>query len=104
MQIKTGEGKSVTLAVLSIIFALCGFDVRCACYSNYLSERDFKAFSGMFAQLGLIDRIKYSTFNKLCEMELNKDGNLRDIVTDLILVNPNLENKNTVKREANPRP
>jgi hypothetical protein len=33
VQIKTGEGKSVTLAILSIIFALYGFDVRCACYS-----------------------------------------------------------------------
>jgi hypothetical protein len=102
VQIKTGEGKSVTLAVLSIIFALCDFDVRCACYSNYLSERDFKAFSGMFTQLELMDRIKYSTFNKLCEMEMNKDGNLRDIVLNLILENP--DNIIKIKREAHPRP
>jgi hypothetical protein len=33
VQIKTGEGKSIILAVLSIIFALSGFEVRCACYS-----------------------------------------------------------------------
>jgi len=37
VQIKTGEGKSVTLAVLSIVFALYGFEVNCACYSEYLS-------------------------------------------------------------------
>jgi hypothetical protein len=41
VEIKTGEGKSVTLAVLSVIFALYGFEVNCACYSEYLSERDF---------------------------------------------------------------
>ena len=48
VQIKTGEGKSVTLAVLSIVFGLCDFDVRCACYSLYLSNRDYKAFENMF--------------------------------------------------------
>jgi preprotein translocase subunit SecA len=37
VQIKTGEGKSVTLAVVSMIFALNGFEVKCACYSKYLS-------------------------------------------------------------------
>jgi hypothetical protein len=102
VQIKTGEGKSVTLAVLSIIFALCDFDVRCACYSLYLSNRDYKAFEAMFTQLELQDRIKYSTFNEICEMEINKNGELRDIVLNLVLVNP--ENKITIKREAEPRP
>ena len=37
VQIKTGEGKSITLAVVSMIFALNGFEVKCACYSKYLS-------------------------------------------------------------------
>lgn len=37
VQIKTGEGKSVTLAIVSMIFALWGFDISCACYSTYLS-------------------------------------------------------------------
>ena len=102
MQIKTGEGKSVTLAVLSIIFALCDFDVRCACYSVYLSKRDYNAFSGIFSQLELKDRIQYSTFNEICEMEINRNGELRDIVLNLILETP--ETTITVKREASPRP
>jgi hypothetical protein len=102
VQIKTGEGKSVTLAVLSIIFALCDFDVRCACYSVYLSKRDYKAFENMFNQLGLKDFIKYSTFNEICEMEINRNGELRDIVLNLILENP--ENKIQIKRDADPRP
>ena len=48
VQIKTGEGKSVTLAVVSIIFALYGFEVNCACYSKYLSERDYNDFLNLF--------------------------------------------------------
>lgn len=48
VQIKTGEGKSVTLAVVSIIFALYGFEVNCACYSKYLSERDYNDFLKLF--------------------------------------------------------
>ena len=56
----------------------------------------------MFTQLELQDRIKYSTFNEICEMEINKNGELRDIVLNLVLVNP--ENKITIKREAEPRP
>ena len=48
VQIKTGEGKSITLAVLSIVYTLVGYNVRCACYSEYLSLRDFNAFKNMF--------------------------------------------------------
>jgi hypothetical protein len=32
-QIKTGEGKSYTLGILSAIFALWGFNVSCASFS-----------------------------------------------------------------------
>ena len=48
IQIKTGQGKSVILAVVSIIFALNGFEVNCACYSKYLSTRDFDGFAPLF--------------------------------------------------------
>jgi len=57
----------VTLAVVSMVFALHGFDVRCACYSKYLSERDCQAFNSMFNFLGLTESIKYGTFNEICE-------------------------------------
>ncbi len=53
VQIKTGEGKSITLAVVSIIFALNGFEVKCACYSKYLSKRDFESFLPLFQVLDL---------------------------------------------------
>lgn len=38
VQILTGEGKSVILAVTSTVLALLGYKVDCACYSKYLSE------------------------------------------------------------------
>jgi hypothetical protein len=39
-EVGTGEGKSIVLAVLSAYLALVGYNVRCACYSKYLSDRD----------------------------------------------------------------
>lgn len=44
MEILTGEGKSIILAVLAIVLAKVGYDVRCACYSKYLSQRDYDDF------------------------------------------------------------
>ena len=48
VQILTGEGKSITLACVSIIFALYGYDISCACYSDYLSQRDYMDFKDLF--------------------------------------------------------
>ncbi|ETN97163.1 hypothetical protein RFI_40367 [Reticulomyxa filosa] len=67
IQIGTGEGKSVTLAVTCCVLALLGFDVSCASYSGYLSNRDFKSFEQLFNILGVISHIHYGTFNKICE-------------------------------------
>jgi len=44
VEIKTGEGKSITLGVVSIIFAIFGYRVNCVCYSKYLSQRDYSSF------------------------------------------------------------
>jgi hypothetical protein len=71
VQIKTGEGKSITLAITAIIFALFGYDIDCACYSDYLSRRDYQAFEPIFSTLGLVDYIHYGTFNQLCERYIN---------------------------------
>jgi len=38
--VKTGEGKSYVLAGLSVYFALFGYEVHCACYSQMRSKRD----------------------------------------------------------------
>ena len=85
VQIKTGEGKSITLAIISSIFALWGSEVSCACYSEYLSKRDYQAFKQLFEFLEIDERIFYGTFNQICENYINKDGNIRDLVVSMIL-------------------
>jgi len=85
-QINTGEGKSVVLAIVSTIFALMGFSVDCACYSEYLSRRDYLAFSTLFTDFGVYEYIVYGTFTELCERFLNqRAGDIRETVQNLIL-------------------
>eukprot|EP00438_Fugacium_kawagutii_P014001 Skav204076 [mRNA] locus=scaffold3129:45846:49322:+ [translate_table: standard] len=68
MQIRTGEGKSIALGGGAALLGLLGFRVRCVCYSKYLSQRDEKAFSNLFFELGLqnsgSERIVYSTITE----------------------------------------
>eukprot|EP01035_Chromulina_nebulosa_P020866 gene20866-27044_t len=84
-EIKTGEGKSIVLAVLSIVLALLNFDVDIACYSSYLTERDRDSFKDLFAAFGIKDQIKYDTFKNLCENILDSNGNIRNLMVDTIL-------------------
>jgi len=71
--------------VVSMILALHGFEVRCACYSKYLSTRDFESFRTMFEILGLIDDIKYGTFNEIGELHIYRNGDIREIIKGVIL-------------------
>ena len=84
IQIGTGEGKSVILAVTSVLLALLGYNVDCACYSSYLSERDFKDFETVFKAFDVLQFIKYGTFGSLCEDVINLNGNLREVVESII--------------------
>lgn len=84
VEILTGEGKSVTLAMTAILFALMGYDVDCACYSRYLSERDFASFSHLFEIFGVKDKIFYGTFKDLSEQWFNEEHDVRDAVNSLI--------------------
>ncbi len=60
MQIRTGEGKLIILGAASVMFALLGFKVCTVCYSEYLSERDFRLFEDVFDRFGLSKYIIYS--------------------------------------------
>ncbi len=84
IQVGTGEGKSLILAVTSSVLALLGIDVSCASYSSYLSSRDYGAFSSIFDALGISDHIHYGTFDKLCERIINENGDIRGRVLDLV--------------------
>ena len=83
-QVRTGEGKSVILGVLSTTLALLGFEVDSVCYSKHLSERDYDEFKALFEHFKVVEAIQYGTFNELCESMLNKDGNVRTKVQELI--------------------
>ena len=85
IQIGTGEGKSITLAIVSIFFSLFGFEVSCATYSKHLSERDYQSFRPLFDRLDVTQYINYSTFNKLCEKILNENGDIRELVEKNLL-------------------
>ena len=89
VQIGTGEGKSVTLAITSAVLGLFGYDVHCVCYSEYLSVRDHDGFSSLFNAFGLSKHVSYGTFNKMCEDVINEDGDVRGLVEGLIKNNTN---------------
>ena len=70
-EVFTGEGKSIILAVLAIMFALNGRRTSIACYSQYLVERDEQSFAGLMTRFGVREKIKYQTFNSVCEAVIN---------------------------------
>lgn len=84
LEIGTGEGKSVTLALASCILSLYGFDVYCACYSKYLSERDYNDFEDIFKILKVETHVVYGTFQEISEKIINENGEVRKVVGDLI--------------------
>jgi hypothetical protein len=69
----------VTLAGLASVLALLGYDVDCACYSAYLSERDYQEFEGMFRAFKVEGKISYGTFSQLAENVLNSGGSVREL-------------------------
>ena len=103
-QVRTGEGKTAVLGVASCVFALfkvcCVFDclpsyfltlyqifqvrVSCACYSEYLSTRDYSSLEFLFKALDVQAYISYCTLVKLCEDEINKKVNIREKVAAII--------------------
>ena len=85
VEIGADEGKSLTLAFASCIMALLGIDVYCACYSQHLSRRDYQSYKNLFKLLRITDYIHYGTFNEFCQQVINKDGNIREMVENMVL-------------------
>uniref|UniRef100_A0A7S4GCW1 SecA DEAD-like N-terminal domain-containing protein n=1 Tax=Eutreptiella gymnastica TaxID=73025 RepID=A0A7S4GCW1_9EUGL len=82
VQIPTGEGKSIVVALTAAIKAVHGFSVDVVCYSEYLTTRDFTDFKVFFKELGVEDRIRYMTFQQLCECHI---GELRKAAVDIVM-------------------
>jgi Mg-chelatase subunit ChlD len=84
MQIRTGEGKSMILGAVATVLGLLGFRVRCVCYSDYLSSRDYGLFEEVFASFDLRDRIKYSKITTLSEDTTAAKGDIRGLTISLL--------------------
>eukprot|EP01133_Synstelium_polycarpum_P020204 gene20204-24226_t len=92
IEIKTGEGKSVTLGVLSTILALIGFNVHSVCYSSYLSKRDYDAFQEIFKLFEIEEKVTYSDIDTLCNSQITNTGDTRQLTKEFVnnmLTTPN---------------
>ena len=103
VQIGTGEGKSVVLAVLAIVLSLLGFRVDVACYSSYLSSRDRNAFIELFDQFGVSNQIQYGTFNVLCEAFINRQCNVRQTVQQMLERNSDIPITSSIQGTLSPQ-
>ena len=99
IEVLTGQGKSLIVAVVSATLALLGADCYCACYSEYLSKRDFEEFKTLFFNLGVLEKVHYGTMESLCESVINKRGSIRD-ETEYVVRN----RKSTGKGKNNKKP
>jgi hypothetical protein len=100
VEVKTGEGKSMIIAIVAIIFSLRGYKAYCACYSSLLSARDEESFRSLFLRLGVSQNIFYGTFYKLCEEVINEEAQIRDQLKDFILNKKTPDFKQTEKNKV----
>jgi hypothetical protein len=112
MEIGTGEGKSIVLGALATILGLLNFSVRCVCYSEYLSSRDYNDFKDVFTAFHCHQRIVYSKIVAFSEDSVKRKGNIRELTQNLIMgkvlipsvaIKPALEDasrKTVLKRKA----
>lgn len=84
VQVGTGEGKSVTVAVSAILLSLLGFEVDVVCYSEYLTDRDKGSFKHLIDAFGLSRKIAYGTFKTISEKFINQRGSIREGVLSMI--------------------
>ena len=54
------------------MLSFIGYEVDCACYSKYLSDRDYQDFAFLFEKFEFANKIHYSTFDELFEKVTNK--------------------------------
>ena len=67
LEMLTGEGKSIVIAIVGAVFAVLGYTVHCMCYSAYLCKRDTDAFERLFSDFDIRGRISWDTFENRFE-------------------------------------
>jgi len=91
IEIGTGEGKSIVLALTAAILALYGFKVSVVCYSSNLSSRDYNEFLPFFQILNISDNIYYGDFNDVGQNFINQNGDIRDLTKKIVFSNADWE-------------
>jgi len=83
----TGEGKSVCLGLTATVFALLGFEVSVVCFSSQLSRRDYRAFKELFEDMGVTQKVRYSTIDSCVEwlLENNAIPDVRQATTSFLM-------------------
>lgn len=79
LEVNTGEGKSVILALLATFLALAEYEVDVVCYSKILVDRDYKDFRDLFAYFDMARNIHYSTFRDIAEEFTYRVGDIRTL-------------------------
>lgn len=87
-QIRTGEGKSMVLGACSVLLALLGFRIRCVCYSEYLTQRDFREFAPLFDLFGVKDLVRYSTIYDYSNERISQKGSITGLTERLVRGHP----------------
>ena len=70
---------------MSAVLALLGFRVRCVCYSDYLSGRDYELFRELFEAFGIERLVTYSTIGEYSEDVTKRKGDIRVLTKALLL-------------------
>jgi len=89
------------LGACSVILGLLGFNVRCICYSKYLSNRDFVLFEEIFSAFGMVSCIKYCTITEYCDNTVHVNGDVRNLTGELLVGNMN-DHSNPLKVSSQP--
>jgi len=97
LQIRTGEGKSMILGAAATVLGLLGFRVRCVCYSEYLSNRDYRLFEDVFKQFQIVEDIVYSKIEGYAEDKMAAKGDIRRLVSSMLEGGPLYSSKTTSK-------
>jgi hypothetical protein len=86
------------LGITSLIYGLLGYKVSCACYSSYLSKRDYESFKDIFIDFNVMDNIEYGTLSEIFNNNINKNEVLRNAVGDLFMGTNNVSEKKWKKK------
>lgn len=89
------------LGMASLLFGLLGFRVRCICYSEYLSWRDYNLFAHMFEDFGVSHLITYSKITTFSEDQIAQKGDIRGL-THTLLHGQSLSTTVPAERQALP--